>query len=120
MRTRGERLPGAGDAPSPLQPGTLEMLVLKVLSAGSEHGWGIGQRLQQASRGVFDVNQGSLYPALQRLLGKGWIRSSWRVTESNRRARYYSLTKSGQRELARELEYWSRQVDAVRWVLGST
>jgi PadR family transcriptional regulator PadR len=104
--------------PRGVQPGTLEMLVLQVLSTGPEHGWGIGQRLQQASRGVFDVNQGSLYPALQRLLGKGWIRSDWRVTGSGRRARYYTVTKSGQKHLSRELESWSRQVDGVRWVLS--
>jgi len=106
------------DATSQIPPGTLEMLVLKVLSAGAEHGWGIGQRLQQASRGVFDVNQGSLYPALQRLLVKGWIRAAWRVTGNGRRARYYSLTRSGERQLARELQQWSRQVEAVRWVLA--
>lgn len=102
---------------SQVPPGTLEMLVLKVLSTGAEHGWGIGQRLQEASRGIFDVNQGSLYPALQRLLAKGWIRSDWRVTESGRRARYYTLTRSGARQLARELESWERQVEGVRWVL---
>jgi transcriptional regulator len=101
-------------------PGTLEMLVLKVLSREPEHGWGIGHRLQQLSRGRFDVNQGSLYPALQRLLAKGWIRSGWQVTESGRRARYYHLTKSGEAQLAREYESWSRQVDAVRWVLKRT
>lgn len=105
------------DSAQQVPPGTLEMLVLKVLSREPEHGWGIGHRLQQASRGVFDVNQGSLYPALQRLLGKGWIRSSWRVTGSGRRARYYHLTRAGERELAREFDNWSRQVDAVRWVL---
>src|SRR5262245_49281288 len=105
------------DASAPLQPGTLEMLVLKVLSVRPEHGWGIGQRLQEASRGVFDVNQGSLYPALQRLLAKGWIRSEWRVTESSRRARYYRLTRSGEAQLAREQESWSRQVAAVVRVL---
>lgn len=106
------------DDTSRIPPGTLEMLVLKVLSASPEHGWGIGHRLQQASRGVFDVNQGSLYPALQRLLRKGWIRSHWKVTDAGRRARYYTLTRSGERHLTRELEAWSRQVDAVRWVLG--
>lgn len=106
-----------GDAGAAVPPGTLEMLVLKVLSLQSEHGWGIGQRLQQASRGAFDVNQGSLYPALQRLVAKGWIRSEWRATESGRRARYYSLTRSGQRHLARERESWARQVEAVAWVL---
>ena len=101
-------------------PGTLEMLVLKVLSREPEHGWGIGHRLQQQSRGRFDVNQGSLYPALQRLQRKGWIKSSWRVTESGRRARYYHLTKSGEAELTREYENGSRHVDAVRWVLKRT
>ena len=98
-------------------PGTLDMLVLKVVSAHPEHGWGIGQRLQQASRGVFDVNQGSLYPALQRLLKRGWIRSEWRVTESGRRARYYRITSSGQAQLDKEQENWSRQAAAVKWVL---
>jgi transcriptional regulator len=91
--------------------------VLKVLSVAPEHGWGIGQRLQEASRGVFDVNQGSLYPALQRLLGKGWLRSEWRVTESGRRARYYLLTRSGEARLLRERESWTRQAEAVDWVL---
>ena len=107
-----------GDDTRPVQPGTLDMLVLKVLSAGPEHGWGIGHRLQQASQGAFDVNQGSLYPALQRLLRRGWIRSEWRVTGSGRRARYYSLTRSGGKQLARELDDWSAQVEAVRRVLG--
>lgn len=100
-------------------PGTLEMLVLKVVSVAPEHGWGIGQRLLDASRGTFDVNQGSLYPALQRLLNKGWIRSEWRVTESGRRARYYRITRSGEAQLLREREGWSRQVAAVTWVLES-
>jgi transcriptional regulator len=108
------------EAASAIPPGTLEMLVLKVLSVQPEHGWGIGQRLQQASRGVFDVNQGSLYPALQRLLAKGWIRSEWRVTESGRRARYYRLTRSGEAQLAREQESWARQVEGVVWVLRHT
>jgi transcriptional regulator len=100
-----------------LLPGTLEMMVLKVLSVGEEHGWGLGQRLQVMSRGAFDVNQGSLYPALQRLLKKGWIVSDWRQTESGRRARYYRLTRSGAARLAREQESWARQVAAVNWVL---
>ena len=103
-----------------LLPGTLEMMVLKVLSVGEEHGWGIGQRLQEMSRGTFDVNQGSLYPALQRLLKKGWIVSDWRQTESGRRARYYRLTRSGVVKLEREQESWARQVAAVNWVLRWT
>lgn len=109
-----------GEQSAPLLPGTLDMLVLKVLSLGPEHGWGIGQRLQQMSSGVFDVNQGSLYPALQRLLGKGWIRSEWRVTESGRRARYYRITRSGAARLAQEEASWSRQVEAVNQVLRWT
>jgi len=102
---------------TPLLPGTLEMLVLKVLSVAPEHGWGIGQRLQEASRGVLDVNQGSLYPALQRLLAKGWVKSEWRTTDSGRRARYYRLTRSGEARLLAERVSWARQVGAVDLVL---
>ncbi len=98
-------------------PGTLEMLILKIVSARPEHGWGIGQRLGEVSEGVFDVNQGSLYPALQRLLRKGWITSGWRRTESGRRARYYAITKSGERQLTVETRSWARQVAAVQLVL---
>jgi transcriptional regulator len=98
-------------------PGTLEMLVLTVLSVQPEHGWGIGQRLQQVSGGVLDVNQGSLYPALQRLLERGWIRAEWRASENGRRARYYKLTASGQKRLAKQRGSWARQVEAVNCVL---
>lgn len=108
------------DAPATVLPGTLDMLVLKVISVGPEHGWGVGQRLQQLSRGVFDVNQGSLYPALQRLLKRGWISAAWRSTESGRRARYYRITPSGARQLERERTSWERQVRAVAWVLEAT
>lgn len=100
-----------------LLPGTLEMLILKVVSAEAEHGWGIGNRLARVSGGAFDVNQGSLYPALQRLLRKGWIRSEWQRTENGRRARYYQTTKSGRRQLVTEREGWARQVEAVQLVL---
>jgi PadR family transcriptional regulator, regulatory protein PadR len=103
---------------SELLQGTLELLVLKTLSLEPMHGWGISQRIQQMSREVFQVNQGSLYPALQRLKSRGWIDSEWRVTENNRRARYYSLTAAGERELARELAQWQRSSAAVNWVLG--
>lgn len=102
---------------SELLQGTLELLVLKTLSLGPLHGWGISQRIQQMSRDVFQVNQGSLYPALQRLKGKGWIQSEWRVTENNRRARYYLLTSAGEAELARERSQWERSSAAVNWVL---
>ena len=80
--------------------GTLDLLVLKTLALGPMHGWGISQRIEQLSRGVLGVNQGSLYPALQRLENKGWITSAWEVTENNRRARVYSLTRKGRSDSA--------------------
>lgn len=101
----------------PVLPGTLEMLILKVVSVEAEHGWGIGQRLELVSRGVFQVNQGSLYPALQRLLKRGWIRAEWRQTESGRRARYYRATATGLRQLEVERASWATQVEAVNRVL---
>jgi transcriptional regulator len=104
-------------SPSDLLQGTLEMLVLKTLSLGPMHGWGIGQRMQQISRDVFQVNQGSLYPALQRMKRKGWIRSEWRVTENKRRARYYILTAEGRRQLEAERREWERTATAVNWIL---
>ena len=103
---------------SELLQGTLEMLVLKTLSFEPMHGWGISQRIQQMSRDVFQVNQGSLYPALQRMKSKGWLRSEWRRSENNRRAKYYMLTAAGERELAREREQWQRSSSAVNHVLS--
>jgi transcriptional regulator len=97
--------------------GTLELLVLKLLSVAPEHGWGLTQRLEQVSSGVLMVNQGSLYPALERLERKGWIRSEWRTTENNRRARYYLLTASGRRRLAVERAQWERSSGAVNLIL---
>ncbi len=105
------------DDRSDLLQGTLELLVLKALSLEPMHGWGIGQRIDQLSREVFHVNQGSLYPALQRMLRKGWIRSEWRVTENNRRARYYELTRAGRRQLEEEAALWERASEAVNWIL---
>jgi transcriptional regulator len=101
-----------------LLPGTLDMLVLKVVSLGPAHGWGIGQRLAEISSDGFDVNQGSLYPALQRLLRSGWIRSSWRTSELGRRARFYELTRSGRRKLERDRARWRETVRAVNQVLA--
>ena len=103
---------------SDLLQGTLELLVLKTLSLEPMHGWGISQRIQQMSRDVLLVTQGSLYPALQRMKTRGWIGSEWRVTENNRRARYYSLTAAGRRELAREQWQWERSSAAVNHVLA--
>ncbi|HLU26377.1 MAG TPA: PadR family transcriptional regulator [Longimicrobiales bacterium] len=101
-----------------LLQGTLELMVLKALSLGSMHGWGLAQRIEQMSQEVFQVSQGSLYPALQRLKRKGWITSDWRVTENNRRARYYSLTPAGERALDREVAQWHRASQAVNRVLA--
>ncbi|MBW3553140.1 MAG: PadR family transcriptional regulator [Gemmatimonadetes bacterium] len=88
--------------------GSLDLLVLKTLSLEPMHGWGISQRVQQISAGVLEVNQGSLYPALQRLEKEGLITSDWGTTENNRRARYYELTGAGRRALGEELESWRR------------
>ncbi len=107
----------AGDSTDLLQ-GTLELLVLKTLSLEPMHGWGIAQRIQQISRDVFQVNQGSLYPALQRMKTKGWITSEWRTTENNRRARYYMLTAIGERHLASERGEWERSSGAVNRILN--
>jgi PadR family transcriptional regulator, regulatory protein PadR len=103
--------------PSELLQGTLELLVLKALSLEPMHGWGIGNRIDQLSRDVFKVRQGSLYPALQRMLRRGLIRSEWRVTENNRRARYYRLTAEGRRRLKTETATWDRASAAVNGIL---
>ncbi|MEP6491136.1 MAG: PadR family transcriptional regulator [bacterium] len=100
-----------------LLQGTLDMLVLKALQLGTLHGWGITERLEQGSRGVFQLNQGSLYPALYRLERQGLVSSSWKITENNRRARYYALSVAGRRALAVEQEKWERQSQAVNFVL---
>ncbi len=105
------------DPRSDVLQGTLEMLVLKSLSLEPMHGWGVSIRLRQISGEVFDVNQGSLYPALQRMLRRGWIRSSWRTSENNRRARYYELTAEGRRQLEAQVSDWERSSRAVNRVL---
>lgn len=101
-----------------LLQGTLELLVLKILSVEPMHGWGISQRIEQTSSAVLQVPQGSLYPALQRMKRKGWVRSEWRVTEHNRRARYYMLTAAGERRLGLEQAAWTRSSRAVERVLA--
>lgn len=105
--------------PSDVLRGTLDLLILKTLTLDAMHGWGISQRIQQFSRGVLDVNQGSLYPALQRLEQKGWLASEWRTTENNRQAKYYRLTASGRRALGTETVSWRRYVDAVELILDA-
>ena len=105
---------------SDLLQGTLDMLVLKALSTGPMHGWGIAQRLRQMSDDVLQVQQGSLYPAVHRLERHGWVRSSWGPSENNRRARYYELTAAGRRRLTEEKENWERLAAAVFQVLRTT
>lgn len=100
--------------------GTLDLLVLKTLALEPMHGWGISQRLQQLSEGVLEVNQGSLYPALQRLEHRGWLASEWRASENNRRAKYYALTPAGRRALGDEAEGWRRFAGAVDLVLRTS
>ena len=100
-----------------LLQGTLDMLVLKSIALKPEHGWAIAQRIQQVSNEVLQVGQGSLYPALHRLEYKGWIRAQWGASENNRRARFYSLTAAGRRQLEAELVNWARLTGAVNLVL---
>ncbi len=100
--------------------GSIELLILKTLSLAPQHGWGIGQRIQQISSGELEVNQGSLYPALQRLEQRGLITSEWQTTENNRRARYYEITVAGRRTLGEEMESWRRFTASMETVLRST
>ena len=100
-----------------LLQGTLDLLILKTLALEPMHGWGIAQRIQQISRDVLQVQQGSLYPALHRLEQQGWIQAEWGASENNRRAKYYSLTKAGRRQLEVETSQWERLSAAVREVL---
>ena len=100
--------------------GTLDMLILKVLSLQPMHGWGISERIQQISRDELQVNQGSLYASLHRLTREGWIRSYWEVTENNRRARYYSLTGAGEKQLGTEAAHWTRLATAVGRIMATT
>jgi PadR family transcriptional regulator PadR len=104
-------------AKSDLLQGTLDLLILRTLQSGDMHGWGIAQRLQQISQDVLQVNQGSLYPALYRLEQQGWIASSWGDSENNRRAKFYSLTRTGRKQLAEETANWERISAAVARVL---
>ena len=99
--------------------GSVDLLVLKALSLAPMHGWGIGIRIQQISRGRLEVNQGSLYPALQRLEHRGDIESSWQSTENNRRARFYEITAQGRRALGLEVDKWKRFADTMALILES-
>jgi PadR family transcriptional regulator PadR len=101
-----------------LLQGTLDLMILKTLALGPMHGWGIAQRIQQVSEEVLQVGQGSLYPALARLEQRGWIASEWSTSEKNRRAKFYSLTKVGTRQLEKEMGEWERLSAAIALVLA--
>ena len=100
-----------------LLQGTLDLLVLRTLALEPMHGWGVAQRIQQISKEVLQIGQGSLYPALHRLEYKGWIQSDWGTSENNRRAKFYSLTRTGKKQLETELETWERLSTAIALVL---
>jgi PadR family transcriptional regulator PadR len=100
--------------------GTLDLLILKTLTLEPMHGWGISQRIQQMSQAILDVNQGSLYPALQRLELRELIDSDWRASDNNRRAKYYRLTAKGKKALGAETDSWRRYVAAVEAILATT
>ncbi|HEY1985369.1 MAG TPA: PadR family transcriptional regulator [Terracidiphilus sp.] len=103
-----------------LLQGTLDLLILQTLASGPMHGWGVAQRIQQMSKDVLQIGQGSLYPALYRLEYKGWIRSDWGNSENNRKAKFYRLTARGKTQLEKELASWDRLSAAVALVLGRT
>jgi PadR family transcriptional regulator, regulatory protein PadR len=109
----------ASKAKSDLLQGTLDMLILKTLALGPQHGWGISQRLQQISEDVLQVNQGSLYPALHRLEMQGWIDAEWGLSDANRQAKFYRLTRAGQKQLQVEEREWARLTAAVGRVLSA-
>jgi PadR family transcriptional regulator PadR len=100
--------------------GTLDLLVLRTLRSGPQHGYGIAQRLKQLSDEVLQVEEGSLYPALYRMQQRGWIESEWAITDMNRRARYYRLTRSGRRQVDAETESWTRLSGAIDRVISET
>ena len=101
-----------------LLQGTLDLLILRTVALGPMHGWGISQRIQQVSGEVLRVNQGSLYPALHRLETAGWIASEWGASENNRQAKFYKLTRTGEKQLQTETESWHRMIEAVGKILA--
>jgi PadR family transcriptional regulator, regulatory protein PadR len=110
----GKKMPPSTD----LLQGTLDLLILQTLAPGPMHGWAVAQRIHQVSRDVLEIGQGSLYPALHRLEYKGWIRADWGASENNRRAKFYSLTRAGKKQLQAELKTWDRLSSAIALVLG--
>src|SRR5689334_6200473 len=111
---------GKPHAPAELLPGTLDLLVLKALAAGRMHGYGIAQHVKQTADDVLQVGESSLYPALQRLLMRGWVKAAWGASDNNRRARYYELTAAGRKQLAVEREEFDRVILAIHKVLNAT
>jgi transcriptional regulator len=105
------------DRQADLLQGTLDLLILKTLALGSLHGWAVAHRIQQMSREALSVNQGSLYPALHRLEHRGWIVAKWGVSENNRKAKFYSLTRKGRAQLSAEEDQWRRFSAAVELIL---
>jgi PadR family transcriptional regulator, regulatory protein PadR len=108
------------DKPTELVQGTLDMLVLKTLALQPMHGYGIAMRIEQTSKGVFQVNPGSLFPAFRRLERAGWLDCEWRATENNRRAKYYILTEEGRSQLKSETREWGRQIAAIARILEAS
>lgn len=102
-----------------LPQGTLDLLILRTLSLGPQHGWAISERVQQVSSDVLQIQQGSLYPALHRLERRGWIKAKWGTSDNNRRARYYELTAAGRKQLAAETDSWLKLTAAVTQILES-
>ena len=102
-----------------LPQGTLDLLILRTLALGPQHGWGISERVQQMSSDVLRIQQGSLYPALHRLERRGWIKPRWGTSDNNRRAKYYELTKAGNRQLEAETDSWKKLAAAVAQVLNA-
>jgi transcriptional regulator len=100
-----------------LLPGTLDMLILQTLTRGAMHGYGIAQHIQERTDDVLQVEEGSLYPALQRLMIKGWVKAEWGTSENNRRARYYTLTSAGRKQLGVESENFTRMIEAIARVM---
>jgi PadR family transcriptional regulator PadR len=99
--------------------GTLDLLILKVVALGPQHGWAIAERIQQISRDALSVQQGSLYPALHRLERRGWIKASWGTSDNNRKAKYYALTRAGRKQLAAQTETWRAFASAVELLLDT-
>ena len=109
---------GLNNTPSDLLPGTLELLIFRTLVSGAKHGYGIVEHLRRASDDVLNVGESALYPALQRLLFNGWVKAEWGTSENNRRARFYTLTAAGRRQLAAERAEFDRLVGAIQRVLA--